>query len=68
LRPPGPKPGALAKLSHTPYFSFASASVLPATQELLYGKHRILSTTFFIFFKKLFSHPQSLYFAALRVF
>ena len=26
LRPPGPKPGALAKLSHTPLFAFVSFS------------------------------------------
>ena len=46
FRPPGPKPGALAKLSHTPKDLFC---VLSVTQELVYSKEKNMSTTFFIF-------------------
>ena len=47
-----------------PVFFCRIAVVLPATQELLYGKPRILSTTFF----KNFSNPcKPFIYAALRV-
>ena len=45
-----------------PVFFCRITVVLPATQELLYGKTRILSTTFSNFFKKLFKCLQTLYF------
>ena len=48
LRPPGPKPGALAKLSHTPKDLLLNA--LSVTQELLYKTGPKKSTLFFIFF------------------
>ena len=51
LRPPGPKPGALAKLSHTPFFCFRV--VISVTQIVLYISPLYMSTIFFNFFQKI---------------
>ena len=70
LRPPGPKPGALAKLSHTPKdnlqcFSpleklcFVSQSV---TQELLYKSAKKMSTLFLHFFQLFSNCPNPWFF------
>ena len=53
LRPPGPKPGALAKLSHTPLFLYLFVLRCP-TQDILYGKPPQKSTLFFKFFRFFF--------------
>ena len=57
LRPPGPKPGALAKLSHTPISvlfpcpcGFVFLSYLPQRQDILYGMFLRKSTGFLKFF------------------
>ena len=42
-----------------PVFFCRIAVILPATQELLYGKPRILSTTFFKLFQKTFLMPAN---------
>ena len=70
LRPPGPKPGALAKLSHTPMYHLlmvfiqllSSAFVFPARRQvILYYSFLQMSTPFLNFFKKTFFHVFSVY-------
>ena len=55
LRPPGPKPGALAKLSHTPV---DSQMLHHTTQNILYGIPQTMSTDFYIFVIIFLSHPS----------
>ncbi|MGN1140966.1 MAG: hypothetical protein ACI4TF_07185, partial [Oliverpabstia sp.] len=57
-RPPGPKPGALAKLSHTP--DFLALSFSRSTQDILYYSTNQKSTLFFIFFIFFVKHPDTL--------
>ena len=61
LRPPGPKPGALAKLSHTPICCFAVSFLLPHRSDSdIISPYSILVNTFLHFFEIIFSntiHP-----------
>ena len=61
LRPPGPKPGALAKLSHTPICCFAVSFLLPHRSDFdIISPYSILVNTFLHFFEIIFSntiHP-----------
>ena len=70
LRPPGPKPGALAKLSHTPMYHLLMVFIkflslllfsLAWRQVLLYYSFLQMSTPFLNFFKKTFFHVFSVY-------
>ena len=62
LRPPGPKPGALAKLSHTPICCFAVSFLLPHRSDSdIISPYSILVNTFLHFFEINFSntiHPE----------
>ena len=64
LRPPGPKPGALAKLSHTPICCFAVSFLLPHRSDSdIISPYFILVNTFLHFFEINFSntiHPAFL--------
>ena len=64
LRPPGPKPGALAKLSHTPICCFAVSFLLPHRSDFdIISPYLILVNTFLHFFEIIFSntiHPAFL--------
>ena len=52
LRPPGPKPGALAKLSHTPICCFAVSFLLPHRSDSdIISPYFILVNTFLHFFE-----------------
>ena len=57
LRPPGPKPGALAKLSHTPICRFAVSFLLPHRSDSdIISLYSILVNTFLHFFEINFSN------------
>ena len=64
LRPPGPKPGALAKLSHTPICCFAVSFLLSHRSDFdIISPYSILVNTFLHFFEINFSnttHPAFL--------
>ena len=67
LRPPGPKPGALAKLSHTPICCFAVSFLLPHRSDSdIISSYPILVNTFLHFFEIYFSN--TLHPAFLRLF
>ena len=68
LRPPGPKPGALAKLSHTPYFLSHPLLYYPRRKNY-YMANIVFCQQLFLFFSKNFFHTHKAFiFAALRVF
>ena len=58
LRPPGPKPGALAKLSHTPFLF--PCRYLRDTNSIIH-KHHLYVNNFFKLFSKFFIKVSSIY-------
>ncbi|WP_303875171.1 hypothetical protein, partial [Eubacterium ramulus] len=67
-RPPGPKPGALAKLSHTPYFSVASLLSYPRRKNYYMAIHAFCQQLFKTFFKNFSNARKPFIFAASQAF